>query len=142
MTYLNITNIPSTLVPGQHFDFNLSYQIDTGIAGKWVRFRICNNGLEIASNNEYIYYNTGTISVGYDVSALASGSLTVKAEVTDDYGNDQCGDPEVIVSSQTYNIPITGDDNNNDTVPGIPTKYLIIGGVALLGITLLVMMKR
>lgn len=107
---INITNMPTEAAPGQDIVFTLDYNLSSLQLPETVRFRICANGLEIGNTTETLYFNNiGNTVVTTRIPNNATTSILLKAEVTTDQSNPQCGDAGVIAITQAVSIPISGN---------------------------------
>ena len=111
---ISITNLPSSVSSGQNVDLAISYDLSVDSLGELVKFRICDNtGTEISSKISLLYEHAiGNVTIGTQIPPSATGTISLKAEVTINELSGTCGDSDVIAFMNPANVPIIGSVNS------------------------------
>ena len=104
---ISLLNLPNSVKPGWAVELQVSYNIIVSNLGEWVKFRICGNGYEIGFNNELLFGNaTGTVTIPTIIPTDASGTISIRAEVTTSDLSFTCGDSGVIATDGPTNVTV------------------------------------
>ena len=121
---ISILNPPTSVVAGQVVNFQISCNWSVSSFGEWVKFRICSNNVEIGAITRLLFGTSSDIkSIDATIPASASGSISVKAELTIDEFSSTCGDLDVIATSSTVSIAISGTLNTMSII-NAPTSVI------------------
>lgn len=105
---ITLLNVPASVMAGQTIEFQIRYSLNVDWFGEWVRYRICSGGVEIGNKITLHFGSTsGITSVKATIPAGATGTISIKAEVTINELSRTCGDPDVIASTPPVNITIS-----------------------------------
>lgn len=133
---IKIINLPHIVNPEQTIEFDIGYNMTVSDAGQNVRFRICS----VATNSEIgsvITYLKGTslgvVKVRLDIPAAAIGMYAIKAEVSLNPTNVNCGS-ETFISSPIANIQVVLLEPGTcsqiwNTTGWAPGKYIVTAEV-------------